>query len=222
LECRNQTYGDGCFADAVRPKRQPHGGLNTRPLLQRPVPPQSAPLDATTISRAKLGDINAFTAIVEAYYQRCLRFARSMLRNPDDAEDVVQDAFVRLYRALPRYEERQRFESWLFQILGNCCRSANTVHHREAMRVTDDEVAMERVTSPDEPGRVFDEEWGEAVRRALSQVPDYNREIFLLHYIEGFGYEEIERMTGVRQSALKMRVKRASDQLRSLLARGVE
>jgi RNA polymerase sigma-70 factor (ECF subfamily) len=81
---------------------------------------------------------------------------------------------------------------------------------------------MERVTSPDEPGRVFDEEWGEAVRRALSQVPDYNREIFLLHYIEGFGYEEIERMTGVRQSALKMRVKRASDQLRSLLARGVE
>jgi RNA polymerase sigma-70 factor (ECF subfamily) len=190
--------------------------------LQRPVPPQSAPLDATTISRAKLGDINAFTAIVEAYYQRCLRFARSMLRNPDDAEDVVQDAFVRLYRALPRYEERQRFESWLFQILGNCCRSANTVHHREAMRVTDDEVAMERVTSPDEPGRVFDEEWGEAVRRALSQVPDYNREIFLLHYIEGFGYEEIERMTGVRQSALKMRVKRASDQLRSLLARGVE
>ena len=61
------------------------------------------------------------------------------------------------------------------------------------------------------PGRVFDDEWGDAVRRALAEVPDYNREIFLLHYIEGFGYEEIERMTGVRQSALKMRVKRASD-----------
>jgi RNA polymerase sigma-70 factor (ECF subfamily) len=193
----------------------------TRPLLQRPVPPPAAALDATTISRAKLGDIDAFTAIVEAYYQRCLRFARAMLRNADDAEDVVQETFVRLYRALPRYEERQRFESWLFQILGNCCRTANTVHRREATRIADDDDAVERVTSKDDPAGVFDHEWGDAVRRALAQVPDYNREIFLLHHIEGFGYEEIERMTGVRQSALKMRVKRATDQLRSLLAKEV-
>jgi DNA-directed RNA polymerase specialized sigma24 family protein len=55
------------------------------------------------------------------------------------------------------------------------------------------------------------------VRRALADVPDYNREIFLLHYIEGFAYDEIERMTGVKQSALKMRVKRASDLLRARL-----
>lgn len=145
-----------------------------------------------------------------------------MLRNPDEAEDMVQETFVRLYRALPRYEERQRFESWLFQILGNCCRTANTVHRRESARVVDDDAAVERIPSADTPGREFDDEWGEAVRRALAEVPDYNREIFLLHYIEGFGYEEIERMTGVRQSALKMRVKRASDQLRSLLERRAE
>lgn len=143
-----------------------------------------------------------------------------MLRNPDDAEDMVQEAFVRLYRALPRYEERQRFESWLFQILGNVCRTANTVHHREVSRLVDDDTALDRVASDDEPGRSFDYEWGDEVRRALSKVPDYNREIFLLHYIEGFGYDEIERMTGIKQSALKMRVKRASDQLRSLLAKG--
>jgi RNA polymerase sigma-70 factor (ECF subfamily) len=69
---------------------------------------------------------------VEAYHPRCLRFARAMLRNTDDAEDMVQEAFVRMYRALPRYEERQRFESWLFQILGNCCRTANTVLPHDA------------------------------------------------------------------------------------------
>jgi RNA polymerase sigma factor (sigma-70 family) len=65
---------------------------------------------------------------------------------------------------------------------------------------------------------VFEGEWGDEVRRALAEVPEYNREIFLLHYIEGFSYEEIERITGVRQSALKMRVKRASDFLRARLA----
>jgi RNA polymerase sigma-70 factor (ECF subfamily) len=169
------------------------------------------------ISRAKLGDIDAFTAIVEAYYSRCLRFAQSMLRNPDDAEDMVQETFVRLYRALPRYEERQRFESWLFQILGNCCRTANTTFRRQDSRTVDDGEVLTRLPSPDVADLSFDREWGDDVRRALAEVPDYNREIFLLHYIEGFAYDEIERMTGIKQSALKMRVKRASDMLRARL-----
>lgn len=130
---------------------------------------------------------------------------------------MVQDTFVRLYRALPRYEERQRFESWLFQILGNCCRSANTAFRRHTARAVDDDGAVERVPSSDVPGASFDREWSDAVRRALADVPEYNREIFLLHYIEGFSYEEIAQMTGVGQSALKMRVKRASDLLRSRL-----
>lgn len=141
-----------------------------------------------------------------------------MLRNPDDAEDMVQETFVRLYRALPRYEERQRFEAWLFQILGNCCRTANTAFHRDASRTTHHDEAVERVPSLDDPTAQFDHEWSDAVRRALAEVPEYNREIFLLHYIEGFSYEEVERMTGVKQSALKMRVKRASDQLRMRLS----
>jgi RNA polymerase sigma-70 factor (ECF subfamily) len=184
--------------------------------LQRPA--QAAGLDSRTISRAKLGDIDAFTAIVEAYHARCVRFARAMLCNPDEAEDMVQETFVRLYRALPRYEERQRFESWLFQILGNCCRTANTAFQRQSSRTTHDDEAVERMASSDDPAAQFDHEWSEAVRRALAEVPEYNREIFLLHYVEGFSYEEVERMTGVKQSALKMRVKRASDQLRTRLS----
>jgi len=190
--------------------------LSSFPLQQ---PAQAVVLDSRTISRAKLGDIDAFTQIVEAYHGRCLRFARSMLRNPDDAEDMVQETFIRLYRALPRYEERQRFESWLFQILGNCCRTANTAFQRHTSRTAfDDETGVERVPSLDDPSAQFDGEWSEDVRRALAAVPDYNREIFLLHYIEGFPYEEIERMTGVKQSALKMRVKRACEVLRARLA----
>ncbi len=189
--------------------------LTTRP-LQHPDP--AALLDSRTVTRAKLGDIDAFTTIVEAYYARSLRFARAMLRQPDDAEDVVQETFVRLYRALPRYEERQRFESWLFQILGNCCRTANTARHREQTRIVDDQTSLDKLPSGDRPDARFDREWGDAVRRALADVPEYNREIFLLHYVEELSYDEIERMTGVRQSALKMRVKRACDLLRSRLA----
>ena len=185
--------------------------------LSSPVPSRT-PVDSALINRAKLGDILAFEAIVERYYARCLRFARGMLRNDADADDVVQETFVRLYRALPRYEERQRFDSWIFRILGNCCRTANTVHQRRETQDVTDEHTLQRLPSPDRPDAVFENEWGDEVRRALAEVPDYNREIFLLHYVEGFSYEEIERITGVRQSALKMRVKRASDFLRARLA----
>ena len=143
-----------------------------------------------------------------------------MLVEPDDAEDMVQEAFVRLYRALPRYEERQRFESWLFQILGNCCRTANSVAHRNAARLVTDDALLERIPAETQADDDPFGAWGDSVRHALADVPEHNREIFLLHYIEGFSYDEIERMTGVRQSALKMRVKRASDFLRTRLSRG--
>ena len=126
-----------------------------------------------------------------------------MLHDADEAEDVVQETFVRLYRAMPRYEERQRFESWLFQILGNCCRTANTASQRRVARTLSDDELLARVP---------------AEESALAALPEHNREIFLLHYVEGLSYEEIETMTGVGQSALKMRVKRASDALRARLS----
>ena len=141
-----------------------------------------------------------------------------MLHDVDEAEDVVQDTFVRLYRALPRYEERQRFESWLFQILGNCCRTANTASQRRISRAVSDEMALARVPAAETASASIDHEWDESVRAALAELPEHNREIFLLHYVEGFSYEEIEAMTGVGQSALKMRVKRACDALRARLA----
>ena len=78
---------------------------------------------------------------------------------------------------------------------------------------------LQALPSQDRSDAAFDQEWGDEVRRALAEVPEYNREIFLLHYVEGFSYDEIERITGVRQSALKMRVKRASDHLRARLAK---
>jgi RNA polymerase sigma-70 factor (ECF subfamily) len=218
----SSAVSDRKFRVTILPRsqlgRQTFDRGNDLPSHPLPHPAQAAGPDSRTINRAKLGDIAAFTEIVEAYYPRCLRFARAMLHDPDDAADTVQETFVRVYRALPRYEERQRFESWLFQILGNCCRTANTVHQRHASRVTNDDAALERIPA-EASAESIDHEWSEEVRRALARVPEYNREIFLLHYVEGFSYEEIERMTGVRQSALKMRVKRAADALRRQLAR---
>ena len=183
----------------------------------RRIAPVSSDVSTSTIRRAKLGDIDAFSAIVGTYYPRALRFAQRLLHDPDDAEDVVQETFTRVYQALPRYEERQRFEPWLFQILGNCCRTANSTFRREAARTVHDRSLLDRIPANAAARTPLDDEWGLEVQRALAEIPERNREIFLLHYIEDFSYDEIERMTGIKQSALKMRVKRASDLLRERL-----
>jgi RNA polymerase sigma-70 factor (ECF subfamily) len=88
-------------------------------------------IDMSIVQRAKRGDRTAFVALVDFYYARCLRFAVHMLGNSQDAEEAVQDTFVRVHGALHRYDEFDRFESWLFRILANRCR---TMMGREARR----------------------------------------------------------------------------------------
>jgi RNA polymerase sigma-70 factor, ECF subfamily len=139
-----------------------------------------------------------------------------MLNDPSEAEDMVQETFIRVYNALPRYEERQRFEAWLFQILGNCCRNVNASAHNRTSQSLDALETLELISAPARRDGDMNG-WGDAVRRALADVPEYNREVFLLHYVDGFSYEEIRGMTGVAVSALKMRAKRAADQLRRTL-----
>ena len=100
----------------------------SRPLkLVRDAPVAAAPTAAETrsllVHAARAGDVRAFAELVDAYYARCLRFALHMLASRNDAEEAVQDAFVRVYKALPKYEEREAFEPWLFRILANRCRS---------------------------------------------------------------------------------------------------
>ena len=172
-------------------------------------------LDPGVIARAKRGDLGAFAELVRHYYPRCLRFARSMLHDEQDAEEAVQDAWVRVHRALPRYEEQERFDSWLFRILANRCRTRSGRLGRDAQVMVHDHPGVElavAATQGDER-----EAWREEIRYALAKLPVPQREAFLLHHVEGFSYEEIAQLTGLGVSALKMRVKRAVEQLRERL-----
>ncbi|HEU5173785.1 MAG TPA: RNA polymerase sigma factor [Gemmatimonadaceae bacterium] len=171
-------------------------------------------VDPATLAQAKAGDLEAFAAIVRLYQPRCLRFARSMLRNPQDAEEAVQDAWMRVYRALPRYEDQERFDSWLFRILANRCRTRSIRMVRDQRTMVHDHPAMD-IAETAHPAE--QDAWREEIRHALDELPEAQREAFLLHHVEGLAYEEIAAVSGVGVSALKMRVKRACDHLRGRL-----
>jgi RNA polymerase sigma-70 factor, ECF subfamily len=168
--------------------------------------------DAELAARSAAGEREAFDALVDRHFADCLRFARHMLRTPQDAEDAVQETFLRAYRALGRYDERQTFRAWLFQILVNRCRSAAKARGRRDARVTLDERAMLAAPGP----RAAPDDTL-AIAAALQRLDVRSREALLLRYGEGLDYEEMARMIGDGISALKMRVKRARERMREFL-----
>jgi len=165
------------------------------------------------VRSAQEGDVRAFAALVDMYYARCLRFALHMLSNRGDAEEVVQDTFVRVYRSLPSYVEQESFEPWLFRILANRCRSAGARERRRAEFVEFGEVP-ERASEHRHDDAIA---WREEIALALAALPAEQREAFVLRHVEDLSYDDMSAATGAGVSALKMRVKRACDALRSWL-----
>src|SRR5262245_16921738 len=104
--------------------------------------------DAELVARTVAGERSAFDGLVDRHFTDCLRYATHMLRTPEDAEDAVQETFVRAYRGLPGYDERQTFRSWLFRILVNRCRTAAVQRGRRNARLRLDERAVLATPEP--------------------------------------------------------------------------
>jgi len=166
------------------------------------------------IHRVLAGDTEAFAILVDRHYDRCARLAYRILGNREDAEEAVQDAFLRAYRALAGYEDRERFVAWLTRILVNQCRTVRVrTERREA--VFSEDVDPEFAARHSGPGAAGDD-WPD-IDAALAKLPPEQREAVVLRYTDDLTYEEMARVTGAGESALKMRVQRAFVRLRTLL-----
>ena len=170
--------------------------------------------DAAIVARIMGGDVDAYALLVTRYRPRLSRYALRMLGNREDAQEALQDAFIRAYRAIGRCDDPERFGSWLFSILVNRCRTTGARSTRRARTFVSDEVAT-RSAAESHPAEQA--AWREEIERALAQLDSDQREAFLLKHVEGLSYEEMAEITGAGVSALKMRVKRACDRLRGLL-----
>ena len=173
--------------------------------------------DAMLVRRVLDGDTAAFTMLVDRHAAACTRFATRMLGNREDAEDATQETFLRAYRSLARYEERQTFRTWLFQILINRCRTAAVRRQRRhrMFLVDDTAIAAASVRPAVDAGDLRAE-----LKRAIDALDPDQREAFLLKHVEQLSYDEMAAATGVGVSALKMRVKRACDRMQWMLRQG--
>jgi RNA polymerase sigma-70 factor, ECF subfamily len=179
--------------------------------------------DAAAVARARAGDREAFRGLVEKHSRNVFRLAFRMTGNEEDAEDVVQETFLKAYRSLERFGGQAEFSTWLHRIAANC--SVDVLRRRaprEARTLPIEEEAVEaaRTVAPDRA--LFGTEIRDRVARSLDGLSAMERTAFVLRHFEGRTTAEIGKTLGVRTGAAKNCVFRAVAKLRRDLAPLVE
>ena len=177
---------------------------------------------AAVLARARQGDSEAFRALVERHSRSVFRLAFRMTGNEQDAEDVVQEAFLRAYKQLGRFESRANFGTWLYRIVANCSvdlmRAKQSRHDMTRSQSLDDAMELPSAETPGPDRLAQSAEVRGRVREALTALSPLERAAFTLRHHEGRSIDEISRMLGLGTSAAKHSVFRAVKKLRVALA----
>ncbi|MDO8501488.1 MAG: sigma-70 family RNA polymerase sigma factor [Gemmatimonadaceae bacterium] len=161
--------------------------------------------------RARAGDNEAFAGLVRLHQRRAYLVARAIVTVHEDAEDAVQEGFVRAWQALDRFDPTQGFAAWLNRIVAN---AALDIARRRKVRATDE--LSDALQSPfRDPAQ--DAELKTRLTEALAQLPERARSVIVLHDVEGFTHVEIGEMLGIPGGTARSDLHHARQKLRGLL-----
>ena len=184
--------------------------------------------DQSLIEKVRGGDYQAFESLVTRYESKVYRLAIRMLRNPQDAEDALQETFLQVHRGLPGFEGRSAFSTWLFRLATNVC--LMKIRHRETepSKLLPLEDYLPRQENGEVPQMVdwtirpeealLSKESREKMMEALEKIPPEYRAVFILRDMEGFSNGETGESLGISVAAVKSRLHRARLALRGLLS----
>jgi len=155
--------------------------------------------DAALAAACRSGDLRAYERLYEIHGARMKNLARNLLGNPVDAEDAVQETFLKVHRSIAGFRGQSSFVTWTYRILINTCYDARRSRLRKK------EVANE--DSKESPG----------IERALAELTQHQRDVFLLYEVEGFRHAEIAGMLEMTETASKNTLFQAKKSLRQML-----
>jgi RNA polymerase sigma-70 factor (ECF subfamily) len=177
------------------------------------------------VRAAKGGDMGAFEQLVKRYDRNIFRIAQHITQNREDAEDVVQDAFLKSFQNLEQFQEQSKFYTWLVRIAVNESlmklrkrRTAKTVSLDEDVQTEDDAVPREVADWAPNPEQLYkQEELREILSKTIQGLPSGFRTVFVLRDVEGLSTEETAEALDLSVPAVKSRLLRARLQLRDRL-----
>lgn len=185
-------------------------------------------LDAAAVALVRAGDRDAFRSIVDRHSEMLFRLAYRITGNEADAEEVVQETFLRAYRKLDSFDGRSSVGTWLFRIATNC--SLDLLGRRKVqpqLLATDpgegESAPEERIGSeqPNPERLAYSSEMQANIRAGLQSLTSVERTAFVLRHIEGCSIEEIAAALRVRSGAARQSLFRAVDKMRKFLAPAV-
>ncbi len=173
--------------------------------------------DHLIIDRIAAGDRDACAVLLHRYRDRVMTLCLRMLGRRDEAEEAAYDAFLRAFRALPRFEGRAKFSTWLYRITHNVCLTYLAKRKRSIETIGLDEEAVQNIADQSAEASIDADDMNRHVARAMAQLrPEYST-ILTLFYLEDQGHDEIAAITGLPMGTVKNRLHRARLELRRLV-----
>jgi RNA polymerase sigma-70 factor (ECF subfamily) len=175
--------------------------------------------DAAAVALARGGNEDAFRLLVERHGRSVYRLAYRMTGRPQDAEDVVQETFIRAFRQLDRFEARSNFSTWLYRIGFNC--AIDYMRSRPKRESSAERAVLDAMSEP-QPGPsphdlAYAGQINERVQQALEELSEKERAAFLMRHYHGCSIEEIGSALGMKTNATKHSIFRAVRKMRTAL-----
>lgn len=164
------------------------------------------------------GKTSAFTYFVETYQDMAFTIAHRVCGNVQDAEDVVQESFVKVYRNLHTFRNESKFSSWLYRIVYNTA----ITHSKSKLWLYDQETSLsnvQEISDFDTETQIIDYERTEAVANVLNKMSKGEALLLTLYYLEDNPVKEIAQITGLNESNVKVKLFRARQSFKELYAR---
>ncbi|MGB7848155.1 MAG: RNA polymerase sigma factor [Candidatus Acidiferrum sp.] len=175
----------------------------------------SLPDDASLAAACLAGDMRAYERLYQLHGARMKNLARNLLGSQTDAEDAVQDTFLKIQRGIASFRGQSAFVTWTFRILVNTCHDLRRSRVRRKEQANDD--SNESLPRPEPRAPGAHPSLRMALERALAELTRHQRDVFLLYEVEGFRHAEIAAMLEISETASKNTLFQAKKNLRSVL-----
>ena len=178
------------------------------------------------LEKAKAGDVAAFEELIEAYQKKVFNLALRMIGNADDAADLAQEAFIRIFKAISGFKEQSSFSTWVYRITTNVCldeirkrKNRRVISLDEELHMDDGDIKRQVESDGPRPDEAAErEELRRIVNEAINSLPVEQRTAITLRDLNGMSYDQIAQILDCPAGTVKSRINRARQALKNVLS----
>jgi RNA polymerase sigma-70 factor (ECF subfamily) len=179
--------------------------------------------DEKIINQIIAGDSNAFSVLVDRYKDLVFTLSLKMLKNREEAEEVAQDTFIKVFKSLSKFKGDSKFSTWIYKVTYNSCLDRLKKNKKEQLKVAIDEYTEHQVKTIDNAlENMVEEERQQAIKACLELLPPDDSFLLTLYYFEEQSLDEIAKVVGLTANNVKVKLFRSRKKLTSILNANLE